>query len=111
MGRKGRNPLLRVVPLEELKRGVQVQETSRSKGFYAEDPQVGLLHFLPLELVSVSWFVSAPQAALGGILLFRDTFGWCRGSKKSGKGKLQRLEKFPFWNEGFCYNGTELKNN
>lgn len=89
MGRK-EHPLLWVVPLEELKKGKQVQEISWSKDFYAEAPQVVLLHFLAL-LVSVS----ALQAALGGILLFRDSFGWCRGSKKSGRGKLQRFEKFP----------------
>lgn len=46
-----------MVPLEELKKGVQVQEKSWSKDFYAQAPQVGLLHFLAL-LVSVS----APQA-------------------------------------------------
>lgn len=58
------NPVLWVVPLEELKRGLQVQETFWSKDFYAEAPQVGLLPFLAL-LVSVS----ALQTALGGIWL------------------------------------------
>lgn len=96
-GEEREHPFLWVVPLEELKKGVQVQETSWSKDFYAQAPQIGLLHFLAL-LVSVS----APQAALGGILLFKGTFDWCRGRKKSGREKLQRFEKFPFWNERFC---------
>lgn len=90
-GEEREHALLWFVPLEELKKVIQVQEISWSKDFYAETPQLGLLHFLAL-LVSVS----APQAAPGGILLFRDTFGWCRGSKKNGRGKLQRFGKFPF---------------
>lgn len=52
------------VPLEELKKWLQVQETFWSKDFCAEAPQIGLLHFLAL-LVSVS----ALQTALGGIWL------------------------------------------
>lgn len=69
-GEEREHALLWFVPLEELKKVIQVQEISWSKDFYAETPQLGLFHFLAL-LVSVS----APQAAPGGILLFRDTFG------------------------------------
>lgn len=34
---------------------------------------------------------------------FKGTFDWRKGSKKDGRVKLQRFEKFPFWKEGFCY--------
>lgn len=32
------------------------------------------------------------------LVLFKGTFDWCKGTKKDGRVKVQRFEKFPFWN-------------
>ena len=104
-GEDREHPLLWVMPLGELKRGYRLRKPPIRSGARI------YVHRLLRSGCSIFWlcgFLSQlPRQdleVLCFLVLFKGTFDWCKGSKKDGRVKLQRFEKFLFWNEGFCYN-------